>query len=346
MSVMDAARFVKEDEINNSPIKDIKGTEPKFNPINVLKDYDWTNTPSKARGGDEDYIVPYIKLEEYEITMSSLLMGIIYMSRVGLIGIEDAGNLVNQYADGDLEEAKKTLEATRNEVSFNEDRPYEGLYHGKPTGTTFKFPYLEEFNFQAINAWGSEGGAVQRVMGVVGQIIESTRKVINIMEPGTHVELPKFYQPSDGGNTYTFSFPLLNTLHPDQIQKNWDLCHTLVNINLPYKRSTSLLNPPSLFVVEIPGIRYSPASSMQSVKIRNMGNSRILEIDGQKRVIPDAYIVEIEMKDLMMNTKNIYATTKTSSERVNVFTQKALENVRLPILGGSKPTKTPPPSDT
>ena len=118
---------------------------------------------------------------------------------------------------------------------------------------------------------------------------------------------------------YTFSFPLFNveqngvTTNNNIIQQNWELCYLLTYQNLVNKNNFITGIPPVYYEVLIPGIHYCKASYISKLDITNIGNTRLMQvpvgdnntISTIEAIIPDAYMVSITLKDLLMPSKNL-----------------------------------------
>lgn len=96
------------------------------------------------------------------------------------------------------------------------------------------------------------------------------------------------------------------------IIKNWELCYMLSYQNSVNKKNFFTGLCPVFYRVIIPGVHYSKASIITSLSISNVGNVRklILPIDGGSNTdvnVPDAYKIDINLQDVFMPSKNLYA---------------------------------------
>ena len=205
-------------------------------------------------------------------------------------------------------------------------RPYEGLYLTEDTKFCYSFPYLENGPNYVENMFGDQdeafSGKVPHVPSL-GSIMKEFRTstqamaaLTNITQPGVYIEKPKFFQFNDKGEEITFSFPLINTGHStwQDVRKNWQLLFMLIYQNRPNRRSRDLIDPPCLYEVNIPGIKFMPYAYISNLSIEFIGNRRqqLLDIPGVDgsvlniaTIIPDAYQVNITVTGLVSEAQNM-----------------------------------------
>ena len=133
------------------------------------------------------------------------------------------------------------------------------------------------------------------------------------------MDMPSIWE-STAPREYTFQFPLYNNLNYSDskkskqiIQKNWELCYLLTYQNLVNKKNFYNGIPPVFYEVLIPGIHYCKASYISKLDITNIGNTRLMQvpvgdnntISTIEAIVPDAYMVSITLKDLLMPSKNL-----------------------------------------
>lgn len=221
----------------------------------------------------------------------------------------------------------------QNQAARNVLRVYEGLYITEPTGWEYTFPYFEDYQNGVANDFGDQnvGGIGEGVLaGGAATFVEGTRAAaesmagaLNIMEPGTYIEKPKFYQFQDSGDEITVSFPLLNTGHAtyEDVVRNWQLIYLLVYQNRPIRFTRDLIEPPVIYEVSLPGHKYMPYAYVSKLEVQFVGSRRPMEItfkdesslgQGQNRVntiIPDGYTIQITLKGLVAETRNFLYTS-------------------------------------
>jgi len=212
-------------------------------------------------------------------------------------------------------------------------RVYEGLYITEPTGWEYTFPYFEDYQNGVANDFGDQnvGGIGEGVTALgAASLVEGSRKIaedvsgtMNIMEPGTYIEKPKFYQFQDSGDEITVAFPLLNTGHATykDVIRNWQLIYLLVYQNRPIRFTRDLIEPPVIYEVSLPGHKYMPYAYVSRLEVQFVGSRRPMEItfkdesslgQGQNKVntiIPDGYTVQITLKGLVAETRNFLYTS-------------------------------------
>jgi hypothetical protein len=198
-------------------------------------------------------------------------------------------------------------------------KPYEGLYLTEDTGFFYNMPYFsDEFN-TVNNAWSEqdmtgESLAKQATDTMYGAAM-SLARFANFTEPGVYIERPKFFNFVGTGETIAFTFPLINTGYATyaDISKNWQLCFLLVYQNRPNRRSRELIDPPAIYEVTIPGVRYMPYAYISRLNIGFKGARRQMGIDappgGVTSIVPDAFEVSITLTGLVPESKNfLYAS--------------------------------------
>lgn len=210
---------------------------------------------------------------------------------------------------------------------------YQGLYITEPTGWEYTLPYFEDYqngvsnNFSDNNQAdigggilaGGAGAGVQGTADLAGGLAAS----MNIKEPGTYIEKPKFYQFDDSGDDVTISFPLLNTGHAtyQDVIRNWQFIYLLVYQNRPVRFTRDLIEPPVIYEVSLPGFKYMPYAYISKLEVQFQGSRRPMNIFykdesslGQgnnvvNTIIPDGYNVQITLKGLVAETRNFLYTS-------------------------------------
>lgn len=180
----------------------------------------------------------------------------------------------------------------------------------------------------------------QGLSDLAGQLPEMIRDVTLLQlqnnNPAVGLLDPPHIFRSSANKQYQITFYLYNTVAPnipisnlgyDQevkktIVKNWELCYMLSYQNSVNKKNFFTGLPPVFYTVIIPGVHFSKASIISNLTISNVGNTRrlVLPIDGGIDVdvnVPDAYKIDITIRDIFMPSKNLYsAINDTESLRV------------------------------
>lgn len=134
----------------------------------------------------------------------------------------------------------------------------------------------------------------------------------------------------DLGRAINFRFPLLNTMDPQDVSRNWQLIYGLIYQNRPGRVSKSIIDQPVIYEVSIPGVAYMPYAFIQRFSVRFLGSRRLMSIDvpiydendnqltNITTTVPDAYEVEITVQGLNDETRNmLYANISKSKLKVN-----------------------------
>ena len=219
--------------------------------------------------------------------------------------------------------------------------PYEGLYITEPTKFVYRMPYFEDAAAVVSNTFGTDDKALSNNMGL-GRLVSEGAKLAEslsntmassmyISEPGMYIEKPQFYSFAASVDTISFSFPLINTGWAtfEDVQRNWQLIYMLVYQNRPNRKTRVLIDPPCLYEVMIPGIKYMPYAFVNSLNVQFVGSRRSYVINvpssggGSTKIqtiIPDAYLVTIQLKGLVAETQNfLYHMLYEKQNKVNVI---------------------------
>ena len=258
-----------------------------------------------------------------------------------------------------------------NPGSFTSDSPYSGLYNGKKTGFVYHLPYLNPQGLSPTSGkWDKIDG--KDAMGIASKGFTSSKTSIGTIEkgmiaavkaaspigldqtvqdydnlvdvqqqfnnPGTAKETIKIFTPNDTGDTVTTTFHLFNTENKQNIIDNWNFLFTLTYQNLPNRKSLARMDPPSLYVMEIPGFKRFPVAVISDMKVVNVGTTRLIDITTGEiatnnntstniKIIPEAYKVTITIKSLLMDSQNLFYYVKDGKAGVdiNVIEDKATE---------------------
>ena len=219
--------------------------------------------------------------------------------------------------------------------------PYEGLYITEPTKFTYRMPYFEDAAAVVANVFGSEDKALTNNMGLGGlasggaalaeKLANTMASSMYMSEPGMYIEKPQFYSFAASGDTISFSFPLLNTGWAtfEDVQRNWQLIYMLVYQNRPNRKTRILIDPPCLYEVMIPGVKYMPYAFVNSLNVQFVGSRRsyVINIPNSgggstkiQTIIPDAYMVTMQLKGLVGETQNfLYHMLYEKQNKVNVI---------------------------
>jgi hypothetical protein len=338
--------------------------------IDVVNDFSWTASP-KLQSSTK---VPVMYLQEREQIQNSLLSSAIYYLNAAAefdIGNKD-GNTAKGFNDNvkafltSLDDIVKdglgtslgvtdflfrragveeiTKQNLASDTSLLQDRlkSYIGIYLTKPTGFNYVFPFYNQTPLGINSNWSSESqlltnpvaGAVNAAQGAM----ERTAYMLNITQPGTFIEKPKFFQYDTAGDTVTVSFPLFNTIkRTDKIpyQQNYELLWILAFQNKPYRTSFSRISPPKLYTLTVPGQKYMPYCYISDMKIDFGGTRRNLPVsipapgtdanfNTVQISIPDVYMVSITFTSLLADVANRMVDSGFTSKKISVGTVSRL----------------------
>jgi len=327
----------------SAPTNVIASTPPSNNAttIDIVKDYDWKVSPNN------DLIEqPYIILKEYRINKSPMASKLLYLlqsAKTGFIGkanislnlnsvIGDLVNLVNPEAiDKSLTDI---INSIANSAGANIENlsphldPFEGLYFTKETDFTYKMPYFTEKMIRKSGRWDRNysGDASNVVTDTIQQGLDFVAKhgagipgIGAVAEPGIYIERSQYYQPTAGGNPIDFSFPLLNTLNPESIQKNFEFIWLLLFQNSVIRKNKTDVLPPCIYRVLVPGIRFILYAYIENISIEYIGTRRRMPIIHPvtgltiETIIPEAYNIYITIENLTTDSSNFMLSSLTDN---------------------------------
>ena len=93
-------------------------------------------------------------------------------------------------------------------------------------------------------------------------------------------ERAKFYNYPTDGEEFSFGFPLINTgsLTFDDVVRNWQLVFLLLYNNKPARQTKSIIEPPPVYEVRIPGVKFLPFCYITSINVEFQGSRRELDL--------------------------------------------------------------------
>ena len=219
--------------------------------------------------------------------------------------------------------------------------PYEGLYITEDTKFVYRMPYFENIANAVQNSFANDDKFISGSMGLGGMLAGAVNKIetgmyglatsMNIQEPGIYIEKPQFYTFGVSNEQVTFNFPLINTGWStfEDVQRNWQLIYLLIYQNRPNRKTRELIDPPCLYEVMIPGVKYMPYAFISNLSVSFMGSRRSYYINvptsggGSTRIqtiIPDAYMVSITLKGLIAESQNfLYHMLFEKQSKVSVI---------------------------
>jgi len=164
--------------------------------------------------------------------------------------------------------------------------PYQNLYITEPTGWEFHLPYFDNYNNSQNNGFSQDAGAnpflglLKDAVDMATDIAEITNVISNPTQI-TFVERAKFYNYPTEGEEFSFSFPLINTGSStfDDVVRNWELVFLLMYNNKPSRKNKSVIEPPVLYQVEIPGVKFLPFCYISAMSVQFKGSRREIKFN-------------------------------------------------------------------
>lgn len=270
--------------------------------VDIVSDFYWTY--SKLKEARQE--VPRIILTEKRLKANALISQLKYSFGVTKDTVTAAVNKLPENIKNDLNDFFKNIENNTgvvkkstdfiNKFDFLQDnndiydnnpylRPYRNLYITEPTGWQFVFPYFENYSGLQANAFSDD--APNPFLGILKKAAEgltdlaSTAAILRGPASISFVEKSKFYSYNTDGEDITFTFPLINTgsVSFEDVIRNWELLFLLLYNNKPARRNTALIDPPNIYQVEIPGVKFLPFCYVSSIAVEFQGSRRELTFD-------------------------------------------------------------------
>jgi len=199
---------------------------------------------------------------------------------------------------------------TRAEQGFG-GNPYKDLYTGEQK-MSMRLPYFNEYHHNINQGW-------EQNQGPLGSVVENATKlatnVASVLSPAAGILYPKNYAGAQE-SSYSFTFYLINTYGgadpitgiKANVGKNKKFLENLIGASLHAQQNSIVVQPPYIWEVYIPGIRWSPAAVINNLVISNKGTmNRGHVFDMPKNYIfPDAWEVTIGIKELINESRSIY----------------------------------------
>lgn len=311
-----APRFVPITQSGSSP-------SSSSSEMNVVDDFDWKVSPNNNLIEH-----PCIFLKEYRVKKGSLIAQVSYNAQAAV----ESGvtNFNSSIPDGQensvLSKIRQAGGDIRSAVGLDPGvgpkeilEPYLGLYILERTRFTYKLPYFTtKHNVRTAN-WDESfsGTGSNAITNLLSQPIDFVATFGTgspvfgaLFEPGIYIERGKYYQAAPGADSITFSFPLLNTLNSESIQKNYDLLWLLFFQNSSFRKSKTEILPPCLYEVLVPGIKYMLHAYVSNITVEYLGTRRKISVANRgtgtsvDTIIPEAYNVRITINSLTTESGN------------------------------------------
>lgn len=283
---------------------------------NITKDYDWTSIPkgSALRG-----MAPYVLLQSYKINSSESLNRLNSYLNLAF-GDRDAESFYNKLY-GDIASAEDTFF-----IPFFGDavRSFSNEY-----GDTFQAAFLGSVD-SMLMGMAKLGGEVMGTYNVGGNLKQMGDNILKGLEgmgsdvtfgkslgdimgnavkqastgystnPGSYIETPKLYQYAQNDSGLDVSFVLSNTINTNEYMKNWELIKKLTVINRPKRINSVAMEPPRIYSVKIPGIRFIKWAYCSGFSVNLLGTKRMID----NKLIPEGYAISMTFTSLTTEVSN------------------------------------------
>jgi len=222
-------------------------------------------------------------------------------------------------------------------------QPYKGLYLTQPTKWIYYLPFFQSKYQSTDNSWRSDsstsgGSLIQGISEMTQAAAALVGKFETVMKAGSFQEKTKFFQFSQDGDSITISFPLINTGSAtfDDVVNNWQFIFQLIYQNRPERVDRNIVNPPMLYEVTIPGVRYIPYAYISNIDIEYKGSRRSMDIQvpmdayfadedehstemvSFNTIIPEAYQVTLTITGLVADSRNFMYSVVTNPNLIKV----------------------------
>ena len=266
---------------------------------NIVEDGQW-------KVGGKHLDVPSMFLTEYQQQTAGLIQSEYYwlkqLRRTAQSLGENTANINASNISNMLKQAKKGIMklasvAVNNAelVSPSNDDSYQGLYVAEATENRYTLPYYNEYNHTIMQTWGEN-------KGTAGNFVDSAvRPILKYAVASASIDTAYQWEGGTPAN-YIVHFQLLNTIDTTSWQYHQQFLKTFITQNLHHKLNAVMSLPPVIYTVDIPGIRYSPAAAIDNLTIKNLGMMNKIN----NEIIPDAYDVSFNIKELIIESRNIF----------------------------------------
>jgi hypothetical protein len=230
--------------------------------INVREYYDWTLAPA---GYESRRDVPLLRLTQYELDANALLANLKYWTRP---------------------------------IFNDKSNPYEGLYRAKFTKVVFELPWFEDYHHNITQNWEDFKGLESTDIGE--KMIKGAAILTN--SPGVSINTPKIWKGA-ARSTVPYNITLFNTTgRSESIIKNKQFVNRLIASTLHDQQNPVLAGPPTLYEMEIPGVRFCPACVISNLIITNLG----VLIKTPIGLVPEAFKISFQLNELISESRQIY----------------------------------------
>ena len=266
---------------------------------NIVMDYDWTSIP---RGSVLRSRAPRVTVRSFKIKSSESLNRI--KSYANVLATVDAEEFYNKLY-GDIATPEETFrfpflgDAVRS-FSNEYGDTFQSAFLGtvdSAFGEASKL-YGEYKTYKVGENLGKLVGNIAKADSLGSHINTATKDMST--EPGSYIETPKLYQYSQNDSGLEVSFVLSNTINQDSVDNNYKLVQKLTRINRPFRKNAVVMEPPRIYEVKLPGIRYIKWAYCSSFSVQILGAKQLL--DGM--IIPEGYLISMTFTSLTTEVSN------------------------------------------
>lgn len=301
--------------------------------INFVENFkNWTVSPILNDIYKSDIKIPTIELKEYRLLNSTLWEQAKYFMYLGkttsgraaqdvqtFLGednfLTNALEITQILVDSVFTGTKTVLELlgidTPDLTNQSSEDPYEGLYKLTNTGFSYTLPFYSNDirnKFSSFSeGYSGDGKGEKSVVSKVEErlkswVSKSSGNIRALIEPGIYIEKTQYYNYGANLENVSFSFPLLNTISPEQINENYQFLFLLIYQNSIFRKDRAAFIPPCIYEVLIPGQRYMKYAYISDLKIDYIGTRRMVEVDSGigvfKTIVPEAYNVSLTLSNM------------------------------------------------
>lgn len=297
--------------------------------IDVINDFVWTASPTQKT----KLKIPYLYATELRQEQNSLISSALYYlnsianASITTDSVDQLTKILGGSVGGSIKGALESFKSGINTlISSGVDqsilstylKSYFGMYLTKPTKFKYAFPFFSGKPYDIKNSW-QDSSQISPAFGeyiTAGmQDIDKAAATLNIMQPGTYIEKPRYFNYPTEGESISFSLPLINTIQKGNklpYQQNYELIWILAYQNKPYRTSFSRILPPKLYTVSVPGMKYFPYAYISNMTVDFLGTRRQLEVNtpvgSVTTSIPEAYMLNITFTSMLADTGNLMVT--------------------------------------
>lgn len=273
---------------------------------NIVMDYDWTSIP---KGSVLRSRAPRVTVRSFKIKSSESLNRIKSYAKVAAtVNAEEFYNKLY----GDIATPDETF---RFPFLGNAVRSFSNEY-----GDTFQSAFLGSVDsafgeasklygeYKTYNVGENIGKLVGNIAKAnssdsIGSLVDTATKGMMSTEPGSYIETPKLYQYSQNDSGLEVSFVLSNTINRESVDNNYKLVQKLTGINRPFRKNAVVMEPPRIYEVKLPGIRYIKWASCSSFSVQLLGAKQLRE----GKIIPEGYLISMTFTSLTTEVSNFMA---------------------------------------